>query len=99
MRMWEKWKLSIHLGYCSCLENCLAAFKYETELPEDPALLLLDAHPGEMEISPLIKHCTIQQMLFTVAKNRKSKQPIDVSTQNGAYPLMEYCLAIKGMKF
>ena len=49
--------------------------EYETELPEDPAILLLDTHPGEMETSTHIKPCT--QMFTAMATVICSSQKME----------------------
>ena len=79
----EKWKLSYILESAVVLKKLFgSSSKYETELPEDPAILLLDTHPGEMETSTHIKPCRqmFTAMLFTVAKKEKNSkhQPTDV---------------------
>ena len=87
----EKWKLSYILAIAVVLKKLFgSSSKYETELPKDPALLLLDAHPGEMETSTHIKPCTqmFTAMLFTVAKKQKKSkhQPTDIRDTKWGIP-------------
>ena len=87
--------------WCSSFaKQCRLILKeLNTESLYEPATPLVIIYPGEMETSTHIKPCTqmFTAMLFTVAKKQKSLNinQLTYETQNGAYPLMEYCLAIK----